>query len=189
MHVDEKCWFFILEKDLRIYIAPGENVPNQVCQNKDHILKVMFLCAVARPRYERNGECTFDGKLGMFPFVERVPAQRASVNRPRGTIITRTVPVIKDRYRQFMIEKVLPAIRDKWPDRKRNIVIQQDGASSHIEDDDADFVAAATEGLWNISLETHQAAKSPDLNVLDLSFFGRYSLTNGEVVLQIQWMS
>ncbi len=56
VHVDEK-WFFISEKDLRIYIAPGENVPNRVCQNKDHILQVMFLCAVACPRYDRNGEC------------------------------------------------------------------------------------------------------------------------------------
>ena len=97
VHVDEK-WFFISEKELRLYIAPGENVPNRVCQNKDHILKVMFLCAVARPRYDQNnGECYFDGKLGIFPFVERVPAQRASTNRPRGTMITRTVPVTKDR--------------------------------------------------------------------------------------------
>jgi hypothetical protein len=193
VHVDEK-WFFISEQELRVYIAPGENVPNRVCQNKDHILKVMFLCAVARPRYDRNGDCTFDGKLGMFPFVERVAAQRTSENRPRGTIITRTVPVNKVRYRQFMIEKVVPAIKDKWPDRNRNIVIQQDGASSHIEEDDADFVAAATQGIWNISLET-QAAKSPDLNVLDLSFFralqshqwrSGFANTMDELILQVQ---
>ncbi len=95
VHVDEK-WFFIVEKDLQIYVAPGENVPNRSCHNKDHILKVMFLCAVARPCYDRNCECTFDGKLGMFPFVEIVAAQRANAHRPRGMIITRTVPVIND---------------------------------------------------------------------------------------------
>jgi hypothetical protein len=36
--------------------------------------------------------------------------------------------------------------------------------------DDAEFVAAATTGLWNISLKL-QPPKSPDINVLDLSFF------------------
>ena len=95
VHVEEK-WVFISEEELQIYIAPGEGVPNRTCQNKDHILKVMFLCAVARPRFNRNGECTFDGKLGIFPFAERVAAQRASRDRPRGTMITRTVNVTND---------------------------------------------------------------------------------------------
>ena len=88
----------------------------------------------------------------------------------------------------------MPAIKGKWPDRNRNIVIQQDGASSHINDDDADLVAAATQGVWNISLET-QAAKSPDLNVLDLSFFralqshqwrNGFANTMDELILQVQ---
>ncbi len=68
------------------------------------------------------------------------------------------------------MEKVVPAIKEKWPDQESQIIIQQDGASSHIEDNDAAFDAVARTGLWNISLET-QPAKSPDLNVLDLSFF------------------
>jgi hypothetical protein len=47
-----------------------------------------------------------------------------------------------------MENKVIPAIKDKWPDRNRNIVIQQDGAQAHIRGvDDAEFVAAATTGL------------------------------------------
>ena len=49
--VDEK-WFFISEKELRLYIAPGEVVPTRRCQNRDHSLKVMFLAAVARPRFD-----------------------------------------------------------------------------------------------------------------------------------------
>jgi hypothetical protein len=36
--------------------------------------------------------------------------------------------------------------------------------------DDAEFVAAATTGLWNISLELLPPT-SPDIYVLDLSFF------------------
>jgi hypothetical protein len=32
----------------------------------------MFLTTVARPRYNAEGECTFDGKIGIWPFLERV---------------------------------------------------------------------------------------------------------------------
>ncbi len=78
-----------------------------------------------------------------------------------------------------MIEDAPPAADDQqggscnkgeWPGRDRNITIQQDGAPAHIDEDDAVFVAAATDGLWNIKLQT-QPPKSPDLNLLDLSFF------------------
>jgi hypothetical protein len=49
-----------------------------------------------------------------------------------------------------MIEKVLPAIKLKWPDWNRQIIIQQDGATSHISEDDAAFVEAAIAGNWQI---------------------------------------
>ena len=118
-----------------------------------------------------EGECTFDGKIGMFPFVERVAAKRTSKNREKGTIETKVLPVNKNQYRDFMITKVFPAIKQMWPDRNRNIVIQQDSSSAHINENDPQFVAAATSGNWNISLMT-QSPKLPDLNVLDLSFLG-----------------
>ena len=44
------------------------------------------------------------------------------------------------------MEKVAPAIKAKRPDRNREITAQQDGASSHVEEEDPDFVAAATAG-------------------------------------------
>jgi hypothetical protein len=170
VHVDEK-WFFLTEKQLRLYIATDELAPARFIQNKDHITKVMFLCAIARPRYDQEtGECLFDGKIGMWPIVEYNAARRSSVNRVRGTVITTPVSCTKDKYRQMMIEKVLPAIKQKWPDRERDILIQQDGAPAHISQDDIEFVAQAQTGNWNIRIET-QPAKSPDTNVLDLSFF------------------
>ncbi len=49
-------------------------------------------------------------------------------------------------------------------------MIQHDGASCHIKDNDVQFNQAAKQGVWNICLEK-QPAKSPDTNVLDLSFF------------------
>jgi hypothetical protein len=78
--------------------------------------------------------------------------------------------VTKERYRNMLIIKVIPAIKQKWPDRKHNIKIQQDGASSHIGQDDEEFVEAATAGNWNIKL-LMQSAQSPDTNINDLAFF------------------
>ena len=43
----------------------------------------MFFGAVARPRWA-HGYCTFDGKIGMFPFIKNVLAQRKSKNRDKG---------------------------------------------------------------------------------------------------------
>jgi hypothetical protein len=169
VHVDEK-WFFLTEADLFAYLVPGEAPPERSTRHKSHILKVMFLAAISRPRYNADGDCTFDGKLGIWPFVESVVAQRGSIHRPAGTIERKPVSVTMEKYKEFLIEKVVPAIKRKWPDRDRNIFIQQDGASSHIDQQDPDFVAAAVTGNWNIKILT-QPAQSPDTNHLDLSFF------------------
>jgi hypothetical protein len=67
VHVDEK-WFFLSEKELRLSIATDKTVAHQNCQNKDHLMKVMFLTAGARPRFNEDGICSFDGKIGMTPF-------------------------------------------------------------------------------------------------------------------------
>ena len=42
VHVDEK-WFFISEKELHLYIVPGEVVPTRRCQNRDHLLKESYI--------------------------------------------------------------------------------------------------------------------------------------------------
>jgi hypothetical protein len=162
--------FFLTEEHLHIYLVPGETPPTQRVGHKSHILKVMFLVAVARPRFEGN-KCTFDGKIGAWPFVEQVVVQQTSVNRPAGTVETKPVSVrTLTKYREFLIEKVLSAIKEKWPCHNPSIVIQQDGASLHIGQDDHEFVEAATEGNSNITLLT-QPAQSPDTNLLDLTFF------------------
>jgi hypothetical protein len=75
VHVDRK-WFFLTEQQLNLYIVPGEPVPEKSVGHKSQILKVMFLAAIARPCYNDTGDCTFDGKIGIWPFVERVPAPR-----------------------------------------------------------------------------------------------------------------
>ena len=90
-----------------------------------------------------------------------------------GTLVTKAMTSVKkDTIRQFLIEKVLPAIKEKWPAEERGlpIFIQQDNARTHIDVNDPAFVQAAQADGWDIRL-TCQPPNSPDLNVLDLGFF------------------
>jgi hypothetical protein len=78
-HVDEK-WIFISEKTLRVYCIPGEKMPERYARNKDHLINAMFMRTIARPRYDAAGKCIFDGKIGMWLFMETGIARRSSPN-------------------------------------------------------------------------------------------------------------
>ena len=65
VHFDEKC--FLLTKVSRSVIcAHGELPPQQKVHSKRHITKVMFLAAIAKPRFDFRRKRQFDGKIGMF---------------------------------------------------------------------------------------------------------------------------
>jgi hypothetical protein len=89
VHVDEK-WFFLNEEELKMWITPGKPTPKRRVKQKSHILKVMFLAAIARPSYNEQGECTLDGKIGMWPIVESTQAHRTSQNRATGNLGNKT---------------------------------------------------------------------------------------------------
>jgi hypothetical protein len=103
-------------------------------------------------------------------FVAEEVAQRDSTNHPADTNETKTVNMDRALCRDMMINKVIPATRERFPGGDKNVVIQQDGTKSYIKEHDAEFLAAGATGSWNISLET-QPTRFPDLNHLDLSFF------------------
>ena len=135
----DKKWFFTTEAANRVYVTKKEKQPKRAVKSKKNMIKVMFLTAVACPCYDENGVCTFDGKIGMWPFVEKVPAQRSSANRPAGTIETKTVNVNKEVYSEFLCEKLAPAVKELWPDNKAALgeapvvmKIIQDNAKPHI---------------------------------------------------------
>jgi hypothetical protein len=71
-----------------------------------------------------------------------------------------------------MIEKVLPAIKAKWPrdDVNKPIYIQQDNTPSHIEVHNPLFCEAAQQDGFDICLIC-QPANSSNFNILDLGFF------------------
>ncbi|XP_047331134.1 uncharacterized protein LOC124934655 [Impatiens glandulifera] len=103
VHIDEK-WFYLTKTAQNFYLSPDEPDPYMSCQNKNYIIKVMFLCAVCRTIYDSQGLCIFYGKIGMYPFIEQVPAQRSSVNRAAGTLETKAITSItREVMKDYMI--------------------------------------------------------------------------------------
>ncbi|XP_022042259.2 uncharacterized protein LOC110944923 [Helianthus annuus] len=154
VHIDEK-WFYLTKPSKRYYLVLDEDELYRTCKSKKFITKVMFLAAVARPRYDSSGK-----------------AKRSSKNHVAGTLETKPIlSVTKEVTRSWLIEKVLPAIRSTWPGNHTGpIYIQQDNAKPHIDVNDAEFKLEASKDGFDIRLG-FQPPNSPDLNVLDLGFF------------------
>jgi hypothetical protein len=186
IHIDEK-WFYLDKAKRKTYLAENEEAPFRQMKNKQYVEKVMFLCAVARPRkrypnqqHLRNGgnaddricEWSFDGKIGVWPFVEWYTAERRSRHRPRGAPLCRSIVVNHNTFQEMVLEKLLPAIRDKCPEemRSRLIRIQLDNATPHRAISMEAFYNKANELGLNVRL-IFQPAQSPDTNICDLAFF------------------
>lgn len=114
VHIDEK-WFFIDKDRKTYYVTDSEKEPHRAARSKRFLIKVMFLVAVARPRFDTSRNQWFDGHIGLWPCVETQPAKRNSKNRLKGTLVT--APVIVDRTvaRRMLINEVIPAIKTVWP--------------------------------------------------------------------------
>jgi hypothetical protein len=176
VHIDEK-WFHLSQDGERYILAEGEVPPKRHVKHKNFILKVMFLCAQAHPRWDHTTNTMWDGKLGIWPIGSYVLAQRNSVNRAAGTTEWRNETVDKERYKDFLINNVIQAVIDKWPmaefaDPNFQILIQQDGAGGHCSHNDDDLL----DYLESIHLDHKisfytQPPNSPDLNILDLGLF------------------
>ena len=180
--IDEKWFYLSRKKESYILIADheedkGEDNVYRSVRNVNHLTMVMFLCAQARPRWDHQANQMWDGKIGIWPIGGFVPAERSSVNRPRGAPVWWNESVTKDVYRSLLLDKVIPAIKLKWPrtqweDNSVIIRLQQDGAPSHISPEDEAFQQGlvALEVQDKILIYT-QPANSPDTNINDLGFF------------------
>jgi len=172
VHIDEK-WFYLKEKSKKFYLVHDEEDPIFSCQSKNYIPKIMFLVAIARPRFDAQGKEIFFGKIGAFPLVTREPARKSSVNRPAGTLETKSIQsVTRNVIKKCVLEEVVPSMMELWPieERGQPISIQQDNAKTHIDSEDQDFRRVASQNGFDIRLVC-QPPNSPDLNVLDLGFF------------------
>ena len=129
------------------------------------------MAIVAQPRFVTSTCKWFDGLIGIFPFVTRAPAIRNSINRDAGTMETKPILSITGKViKKMMLEKVLPAIKAKFPVKNLPLFIQMDNAGPHTNLVDKTIEDAGKVGGWDIRVR-RQPANSPDLNILDLGFF------------------
>lgn len=172
VHIDEK-WFYLTKTNTTYYLGLDEPDPIRTCKSKRYITKVMFLAAVARPRYDYGKKVWFNGLIGIWPYVYEEPAKRHSKNRPAGTMVTKVIETIDAaQHRRMMLEHVLPAIMNSWPNQRKDtpIYVQQDNAKPHSYTLDKELQNAALICNWDIRIK-RQPSNSPDFNVLDLGFF------------------
>lgn len=173
VHVDEK-WFFLCRDGERCtLVSDEEEPPKRHVKHKSHIGKVMFMCALAKPR--RIGNRWWDGKIGIWPIGKEKLAQRDSVNRAAGTVEWEPENVDQAKCKCLLINDVVPAIATKWPNFEADVTtahIQQDGAKAHFAPMDQDFYQEMDQlGLQDKIRLCTQPANSPDLNINDLGFF------------------
>jgi hypothetical protein len=161
IHIDEK-WFYLTEACASYILTCDEDNPIRTTRNRNHIEKVMFLCAVARPRMNPLTGQMFDGKIGAWPIGDFGEAIRNSVHRPRGAEVWRNESMTRIKYKDMLINQVLPAILEKFPyEQGRTIILQQDNASSHCDHRDPNIAEALTRLGLDLKIK-YQPANSPD---------------------------
>ena len=64
IHIEEKR-FYLTKDGQRFINVVDEEEPYRLVQHKSFLTKIMFLCVVARPRYDMRKNAWFDGKIGI----------------------------------------------------------------------------------------------------------------------------
>ena len=173
IHINEK-WFYLMKDGQCFIIAADEAEPYRHVQHKSFLTKIMFLCAVARPRYDMNKNAWFDGKIGIWPNRKWELGKQSSKKHTKGMPMWKNQSITWDVYREYLIQKLLQAIKHKWPMNNGRIRLQQDGAKSHILDDNEEFKEAVDDIGLNLTVYT-QLPNSPDTNILNIGFLELYS--------------
>ncbi|XP_021724322.1 uncharacterized protein LOC110691692 [Chenopodium quinoa] len=121
--------------------------------------KVLVMARTARPHICSAGEIFWDGKIGIFPFIEQVVAKKNSKNRHAGTVETKALQSItKSIIRSVLMKKCF----SKWPlGACKEIWIQQDYARPHISPNDTEFVEVATKDELLQAIENAYNAYDP----------------------------
>ena len=103
----------------------------------------------------------FDGKIGIWPIGKWEPAKWSSKKCAKGMPVWKNQCITWDVCCEYLIQKLLPAVKERWPSNNRRIWLQQDGSKSHILEDDVEFKEAVDEIGLNLTMYT-QSPNSPD---------------------------
>ena len=169
IHINEKR-FYLTKDGQRFIIVGDEEEPYRHVQHKSFLTKIMFLCAVARRRYNTNKNAWFDGKIGIWPIRKWEPRKWSSKKHAKGAPVWKNQCTTWNVYHEYLVQKFLTVVKERWPTSNRRIRLQRDGAKSHILEDDVEF----KEVVDKIGLNLTMFAQSPNLpytNIIDLGFF------------------
>ncbi|ETV71908.1 hypothetical protein H257_13038 [Aphanomyces astaci] len=140
VHLDE-TWFNADKDSRKTYLVDGEDVGNRACKSKRIIAKV----------------------------IHSSPSRSELTQSASGTMVTTLINVDSATYRDYVVNKVIPAIKANFRSLNKRVVLQHDNATLHRSIDNATLVQVSTDG-WTFVVRC-QPPNSPDLNVLDLGFF------------------
>ena len=169
IHIDKK-WFYLTKDGQRFIIAVDEAELYWLVQHKSFLTKIMFLCAVAMPRYDMNKNAWFDRKIGIWPIGKWELVKQSSKKCAKGMPAWKNQSIMRDVYQEYLVQKLLPALKHKWLTNNGRIQLQQDGTKSHILDDDEEFKEVVDDIGLSVTVYT-QSPNSPDTNILNLGFF------------------
>ena len=68
--------FYTTDESETYYQLPLEDSSKKKGKSKKYSIKFIFLAATARPSYDHHTKSWWDGKIGIYPIVEMVPAAK-----------------------------------------------------------------------------------------------------------------
>ncbi|XP_021743059.1 uncharacterized protein LOC110709148 [Chenopodium quinoa] len=141
IHIDEKWFYLYPETENSISLQKRKILTGVNCQRG--LIKAMFMEMIGKPIYARDGTLLHDGKYGIFPFVKKQMTKKKSKNKEAGTLETKAVQnVNKDDIREMLMEHIIPAIHQQWPESvPKNVKIQWDNARPHQIPKDEECIA------------------------------------------------
>ena len=152
----------------------------------------MFLCAVARPRWDTASDSWFNGLIGCWAFTEVKEAERSSHLRPKGALETVVIKSVTNvEHERMLVDNVIPAIKAKFSVSRKSqpVYIQLDNARPHTVRVDKliEEQCAVSDDGWDIRIK-RQPPNSPDLNVLDLVSNNSFRSILNVMALALGWL-
>ena len=94
----------------------------------------MMLAALARPRFDEDGTCVFNGKIACERVCVDKQAMKGSKNHAKGDEYEKDVSMTAAQYEAMMTKKIFPAVVKAFKHTGvREVRVQQDGARCHTQ--------------------------------------------------------
>lgn len=139
----------------------GEEETRRAVLHKSSITVDVNLVALGKTQWYNFRNVFFNGKKGCWPLVERVDARQSSRNRLARTSETMSHSVSKESNKKLVLNLGIPAVRDKFPSHRFQVVVNQhdDASSQSIAEDNEVLVACNDAPPVKIELQPRKQPK------------------------------